>query len=189
MHQPSRDRPPAGRWLVDPWLVEPWLVDPACPCSHDALLAGGELPLQVGGSGTCELAIRRTRELVRVNEELAAANRHKDGFLASVSHELRTPLTVISGFAQTLERVPPAARSADLVVPMLSSAAWDLAGPDPERVHVEVEPGTAVWMDPRPGRRAQPVVVRSRRASASSRKFSRSTSRCSKDPRATVVPP
>lgn len=133
-----------------------------------------------------ELATRRTRELVRVNEELAAANRHKDEFLASVSHELRTPLTVISGFAQTLERVPPSARSTDLIVPihrnvrrlshlvedlltlasidagglvahpeavelepMLSSAAWDLAGLDPERVHVEVEPGTAVWMDPR----------------------------------------
>jgi signal transduction histidine kinase len=44
----------------------------------------------------------RTKELVRVNEELSEANRAKDVFLATLSHELRTPLTPVLGWVNLL---------------------------------------------------------------------------------------
>src|ERR687884_2014287 len=44
----------------------------------------------------------RTAELMRLNEELAEANRAKDVFLATLSHELRTPLTPILGWINLL---------------------------------------------------------------------------------------
>lgn len=44
----------------------------------------------------------RTAELKQVNEELAAANRAKDIFLATLSHELRTPLTPVVGWIKLL---------------------------------------------------------------------------------------
>lgn len=44
----------------------------------------------------------RTAELVRLNEELADANRAKDVFLATLSHELRTPLTPVVGWIKLL---------------------------------------------------------------------------------------
>lgn len=44
----------------------------------------------------------RTSELVRLNEELAEANRAKDVFLATLSHELRTPLTPVVGWIKLL---------------------------------------------------------------------------------------
>lgn len=47
-------------------------------------------------------------ELQALNRQLREADELKDRFLASVSHELRTPLTVIGGFAETLQRLPPA---------------------------------------------------------------------------------
>ncbi|MCW2925153.1 MAG: hypothetical protein JWM98_2557 [Thermoleophilia bacterium] len=45
---------------------------------------------------------RRADQISRANEQLAAADRLKDQFLAMANHELRTPLTAISGFTRTL---------------------------------------------------------------------------------------
>ncbi|MGB7925434.1 MAG: response regulator [Pyrinomonadaceae bacterium] len=44
----------------------------------------------------------RTAELLRLNQELADANRAKDIFLATLSHELRTPLTPVLGWVNLL---------------------------------------------------------------------------------------
>jgi signal transduction histidine kinase len=45
---------------------------------------------------------QRTSELQQLNEELIAANRAKDIFLATLSHELRTPLTPVLGWVNLL---------------------------------------------------------------------------------------
>jgi signal transduction histidine kinase len=64
------------------------------------------------------IAIRTTRDIRRQNdrlnelldrehanvEQLRAANRKKDNFVAAVSHELRTPLTSIIGYLSTLRQ-------------------------------------------------------------------------------------
>lgn len=54
-----------------------------------------------------EVEARRlqAQELARANEQLAAADRAKDHFLAMANHELRTPLTSIAGFTDTLLRL------------------------------------------------------------------------------------
>jgi signal transduction histidine kinase len=44
----------------------------------------------------------RTAQLKNLNEDLAAANRAKDVFLATLSHELRTPLTPVVGWIKLL---------------------------------------------------------------------------------------
>lgn len=56
--------------------------------------------------------VERTTELARVNDQLRAANRMKDEFLATVSHELRTPLNVMQGHSEILmdEDLPPDTR-------------------------------------------------------------------------------
>jgi len=46
----------------------------------------------------------RTKELTKVNEQLAEASEHKSRFLANVNHELRTPLSSIIGYARLLRR-------------------------------------------------------------------------------------
>jgi signal transduction histidine kinase len=44
----------------------------------------------------------RTREIMKINENLTFANQTKSKFMASMSHELRTPLNAIIGFSEVL---------------------------------------------------------------------------------------
>lgn len=53
------------------------------------------------------------RALQEKNEELAKANKAKDGFLATMSHELRTPLNAIIGFTGMLLMKLPGPLTAD----------------------------------------------------------------------------
>ena len=56
-------------------------------------------------SGKLAYIIHRVEDvsaLVKVNDQLKAANLAKDEFLSRMSHELRTPLTAVSGFSELL---------------------------------------------------------------------------------------
>jgi PAS domain S-box-containing protein len=79
----------------------------------------------VGMRGICQDVTDRhdAAEAIRVAlereraaaEQLRAADRVKDEFLATVSHELRTPLTTILGFAPLLLDPPPGVAVAEVV--------------------------------------------------------------------------
>jgi signal transduction histidine kinase len=77
------------------------------------LLYGALLPIAVRATRDIRRQNERLNELLQREqenvEELRAANKKKDDFVAAVSHELRTPLTSIIGYLSTL-RQPAFAR-------------------------------------------------------------------------------
>jgi signal transduction histidine kinase len=48
------------------------------------------------------LVQERTRELAKLNKDLAKLNRKKSDFIAIAAHELKTPLTLVKGYAEML---------------------------------------------------------------------------------------
>lgn len=65
---------------------------------------GSQLAQFIEGRRSQEKLQQRSEELARLNEELAAASRAKDEFLASISHEIRTPLNGVIGGTDELEQ-------------------------------------------------------------------------------------
>jgi signal transduction histidine kinase len=66
----------------------------------------------------------RTRELKRLNTELADANRAKDVFLATLSHELRTPLTPVVGWIKLLRSGALDEKSVSQALDAIERNAW-----------------------------------------------------------------
>lgn len=66
----------------------------------------------------------RTAELMRLNAELADANRAKDVFLATLSHELRTPLTPVVGWIKLLRSGNLDAKSVSQALDAIERNAW-----------------------------------------------------------------
>jgi signal transduction histidine kinase len=94
----------------------------------------------------------RTRELIAVNEKLAAASEQKSRFLANVNHELRTPLSSIIGYARLLQRetegqitslqqenLADLLRNAERLLGMIDSLL-DFARIEAGKMEVQVEP-------------------------------------------------
>ena len=68
--------------------------------------------------------VERTAELMRLNAELAEANRAKDVFLATLSHELRTPLTPVVGWIKLLRSGNLDAKSVAQALDAIERNAW-----------------------------------------------------------------
>lgn len=66
----------------------------------------------------------RTAELMRLNAELADANRAKDVFLATLSHELRTPLTPVVGWIKLLRSGNLDSKSVAQALDAIERNAW-----------------------------------------------------------------
>src|SRR5829696_8246785 len=66
----------------------------------------------------------RTAELMRLNDELAEANRAKDIFLATLSHELRTPLTPVVGWIKLLRSGTLDEKSVAQALDAIERNAW-----------------------------------------------------------------
>jgi len=63
---------------------------------------GSQIAQFVERSGSQQKLQQRSEELLKLNQELADANKAKDEFLASISHEIRTPLNGVIGAADAL---------------------------------------------------------------------------------------
>ena len=75
--------------------------------ANGTIIGAAKVVRDVSERKRIEAHAREAAELARANEQLAAADRLKDQFLAMANHELRTPLTSIAGFTQTLKDLGP----------------------------------------------------------------------------------
>lgn len=80
------------------------------------LVHADTLPAMHGHPATGILVFQDVSEIKRMTDELRAANRTKDEFLAIVSHELRTPLNAMLGWASILRLGQPDPETYDRAV-------------------------------------------------------------------------